>query len=98
MKYPKGKAPKVRQEDVTAAITGEFFTVLPDGRTTVCTLQLDNGFTVQGQSSCVRAENFDADVGRKVARAAAEGEVWKFLGFRLADKLHAEAAAQPAQD
>lgn len=84
------KAPKVTPDEVAAAIKGEDYTVLPDGRTTICTLTLDNGFTVRGESSVVCAENFDADIGRKVARENAVGQVWRFLGFRLAERLHRE--------
>ena len=35
---------------------------------TFCVLVLKNGFTVTGESACVSRENFDAEIGRKVAR------------------------------
>lgn len=82
-------APRVTLADVNAAIVGETYTVLPNGRTTVCQLTLDNGFTVEGQSACVSIENFNAEIGNKIARDNAVNEVWKLLGFRLADKLMA---------
>lgn len=81
-------APRVTPEDVDAAIVGETYTVLPDGRTTVCQLTLDNGFTVEGFSACVSKENFNAEVGNAIARERAIAEVWKLLGFRLADAIH----------
>lgn len=87
-----GTAPRVTPEQVEAAIVGETFTVLPDGRTTVCQLTLDNGFTVEGSSACVSKENFNAELGNKYARERAVSEVWKMLGFRLADQLHAAKA------
>lgn len=80
-------APKVTFEDVVMAIKEETYTVLPNGRTTVCQLTLDNGFTVEGMSACVSVENFNAELGNKFARERALQEVWKVLGFRLADKL-----------
>lgn len=86
----KPRAPKVTPDEVQAAIAATDFTVLPDGRTTICTLTLDNGFTVRGESSVVCAENFDAGIGQAVARENAIGQVWKFLGFRLAERLHRE--------
>ena len=46
-----GNAPRVTPEQVEAAIIGETYTVLPNGRTTVCQLTLDNGFTVEGMSA-----------------------------------------------
>ena len=53
-RYEPGQAPRVTPEEVDAAVIKQEFTLLPDGRTTVCTLTLDNGFTVHGESSCVR--------------------------------------------
>lgn len=54
---------------------------------TFCVLVLRNGFTVTGESACASPENFDAHIGRKVARQNAVGKVWPLLGFRLRDKL-----------
>lgn len=83
---PEPLPTKVSREMVEAAITGETYTVLPDGRTTVCQLTLDNGFTVDGQSACVDPANFNAELGDKYARERAFDEAWKMLGFRLADR------------
>lgn len=80
-------APSVTLADVEAAIKHESYTVLPNGRTTVCQLTLDNGFTVEGQSACVSLANFNAERGNTIARANALNEVWQLLGFRLADRL-----------
>lgn len=80
-------APRVTLADINAAIVGETYTVLPNGRTTVCQLTLDNGFTVEGLSACVSIENFNAEIGNKIARDNAVNELWKLLGFRLADQL-----------
>jgi hypothetical protein len=92
-------APSVSFADVQAAIVGETYTVLPNGKTTICQLTLDNGFTVEGSSACVSLENFDPIKGQHYARKKAEDKVWEHLGFRLADKLHnaAQAALQGVQ-
>ena len=58
---------------------------------TFCVLVLRNGFTVTGESSCASPENFDAELGRKIARANAVAKIWPLLGFSLKQKLH-EAA------
>ena len=58
---------------------------------TFCVLVLKNGFTVTGESACVSPENFDAEIGRRVARENAISKVWPLLGFSLKQKLH-EAA------
>lgn len=81
---------KATIDDINAMIVGEVFDVLSDGRTTVCSLVLDNGFTVRGESSCVAIENFDAELGRSLARHNAIGNVWQFAGFRVAERLHAQ--------
>lgn len=59
----------------------------PLERLTICVLVLKNGITVTGQSACVSPENFDAEIGRKIARKNAVEQLWPLLGFRLADKL-----------
>ena len=81
---------KVTQEDVDAAIKAESYIVLPNGRTTVCQLTLDNGFTVEGSSACVSQDNFDLMLGRSIARESAVEKVWPLLGFRLADQLSSQ--------
>lgn len=57
---------------------------------TFCVLVLRNGFTVTGESACASPENFDAEVGRKIARQNAVQKVWPLLGFALKERLHAE--------
>lgn len=54
---------------------------------TICVLVLKNGFTVTGESAVVSAANFDAGIGRKVARANAMQKIWPLLGFRLRDQI-----------
>ena len=63
----------------------------PLGLLTFCVLVLRNGFTVTGESACASPENFDAEIGRKVARENAVNKMWPLLGFSLKQKLH-EAA------
>lgn len=54
---------------------------------TFCVLVLRNGFTVTGESACASPENFDAEIGRKIARANAVAKIWPLLGFSLKQKL-----------
>lgn len=87
-KFKPGNAPRVTPESVKLAIKKTEYVHMPDRRTTVCILTLDNGFTVQGESSCVFPENFDLEVGAPIALKQATDKVWGYLGFRLADKYH----------
>lgn len=57
------------------------------GLLTFCALVLRNGFTVYGASACASPENFNAEIGRRIARENAEREIWPLLGFRLRDEL-----------
>lgn len=54
---------------------------------TFCVLVLRNGFTVTGESACASPENFDADIGKKIARANAVNKVWPLMGYALKQKL-----------
>lgn len=54
---------------------------------TFCVLVLRNGFTVTGESACASPENFDAEVGRKIARQNAINKVWPLMGYELRSAL-----------
>lgn len=55
---------------------------------TFCVLVLRNGFTVTGESACASPENFDAKIGRKIARQNAEQKIWPLMGYALKQQLH----------
>ena len=56
---------------------------------TFCVLVLRNGFTVTGESACASHENFNAEIGRKIARENAVAKVWPLMGYELRSHLHA---------
>lgn len=56
---------------------------------TFCVLVLRNGFTVTGESACASPENFNAEIGRKVARANAVQKIWPLMGYALKERLSA---------
>ncbi len=58
------------------------------GLLTFCVLVLRNGFTVTGESACASPENFDAELGRKIARQNAVSKIWPLMGYELRSKLH----------
>lgn len=57
------------------------------GMLTFCVLVLKNGFTVTGESACASPENFNAEIGRKIARQNAEQKIWPLMGYHLKQKL-----------
>ena len=52
---------------------------------TFCVLR--NGFTVTGESACASPENFNAEIGRKIARENAKQKIWALEGYLLKQKL-----------
>lgn len=54
---------------------------------TFCVPVLKNGFTVTGESACASPENFDAEIGRKVARQNAVQKIWPLMGYALKQQL-----------
>jgi len=54
---------------------------------TLCVLLLQNGFTVTGESACASPENFDAEIGRKIARQNAVQKIWPLMGYELRSAL-----------
>ena len=57
------------------------------GLLTFCVLVLRNGFTVTGESACASPENFDAEIGQKIARANAVQKIWPLMGYELKQRL-----------
>ncbi|HCJ0348596.1 TPA: hypothetical protein NQH15_000291 [Acinetobacter baumannii] len=55
---------------------------------TFCVLILKNGFTVTGESACASPENFDAEIGKKIAYENARNKIWQLEGYLLKEKLH----------
>lgn len=54
---------------------------------TFCVLVLRNGFTVTGESACASPENFDAEIGRRIARENAVQKIWPLMGYALRSHL-----------
>lgn len=84
-------APRVTPDDINAEIISEEYYNFPGTTVTICLLTLKNGFTVTGESACASPENFDEVIGMDIAKDEAKSKLWGLLGFRLKDKLFAEA-------
>lgn len=81
-------APRVTPADIEANIAAEnYFTVAAACSAlghpvheahkllTICVIVLRNGFTATGESACASPENFDAELGCKIARQNAIARV-----------------------
>jgi len=81
-------APRLTPEHIDGCIIGEDYHVFERSCLTVCALTLRNGFTVTGESACASPENFDAEIGRKIARSNARDKIWALEGYLLRTSLH----------
>ena len=55
---------------------------------TVCVITLMNGFTVTGESACASPENYNEEIGNKVAFENAREKIWMLEGYLLKEKLY----------
>ena len=55
---------------------------------TFCVIVLKNGFTVTGESACASPDNFDAEIGKKIAYQNAREKIWMLEGYLLKQKLY----------
>lgn len=85
------KGPRITPTDIDATIVSEAYHLFPGTTTTVCCLTLRNGFTVLGSSACASFENFDEELGRKIARDRAKAQIWELEGYLLRERLHKNA-------
>ncbi len=89
-------APRLTPDAIDATIAGEQYHVFPGTTLTVCCLTLQNGFTVTGESAAASPENFDEEIGRKIARQNARDKIWPLEGYLLRQRLHDDEATETA--
>ncbi len=89
-------APRLTPDLIDAAIMAAAYHVFPGTTLTVCALTLRNGFQVTGESAAASPENFNAEIGRKIARENARSKIWMLEGYLLRERLWLDA--YPAAD
>lgn len=82
-------APRLNPDMIDAAIASEQYHVFPGTTMTICALTLRNGYIVTGESAAASPENFDKEIGRKIARDNARNKIWALEGYLLREKLAA---------
>lgn len=82
-------APRLTPDLIDAQIIAEQYHVFPGTTLTVCALTLRNGFHVVGESASASPENFDEELGRKIARGKARDKIWALEGYALRNRLAA---------
>lgn len=84
-------APRVTPEQISAKVTAEDYHVFPGTTLTACCLTLENGYTVLGQSAAASPENFDAELGKAIAKGDALDKIWALEGYLLRERLYQQA-------
>jgi len=80
-------APRLNPAMIDATIVDAAYHVFPGTTLTVCALTLRNGFVVTGESAAASPENFDEELGRKIARENARNKIWALEGYLLRQRL-----------
>lgn len=72
----------------------------PDlGALTICVLTMKNGLKIVGKSACLNLADFDAEMGKEIARKDAVDQLWQLEGYARADSEYhrVEGAFQSAK-
>lgn len=80
-------APRLNPTMIDATIVSEAYHVFPGTTLTVCALKLRNGYLVTGESAAASPENFNAELGQKIARDNARNKIWALEGYLLRERL-----------
>lgn len=96
-------APRITPDDVASNIVAEHYFTARDGcegsnggggtyhvslgLLTFCVPVLKNGFTVTGENACASPENYNEQIGRRIARENAVAKIWPLMGYELRSRL-----------
>ena len=81
-------APRLTPDLIDSVIAEKVFHVYGSTCITVCCITLKNGFTVIGESACASPENFNQEIGEKIAFEQARNKIWMLEGYLLKNKLY----------
>jgi len=81
-------APRLTPDLIDSKITHEQYFHVDNTTVTICYLALENGFGVVGESAAVSLDNFDVEIGKKVAKDNAREKIWALEGYLLKQKLY----------
>jgi len=80
-------APRITPSHIDSIIKHEQYMVFDGTTVTVCALTLENGFIVVGESAAASPSNFDAEIGKRIAKENARNKIWALEGYRLRTEL-----------
>lgn len=58
------------------------------GVLTIAVITLKNGFTVTGESACAHPDNYNEEIGNKIAYDNARNKIWLLEGYLLRQRLY----------
>ena len=83
----KLNAPRLSPALIDVTILTEQYYIFPGTVMTVCCLTLQNGYNVVGTSAPASPENFNEEIGRKIAKDHARNQIWALEGYLLKEKM-----------
>lgn len=86
-------APRVTLKGIEDKVQKTMYEQITGTTVTICALVMKNGFVVIGHSAAASPENFDEELGRKIARSKAIDNLWQLEGYLLREKLSENASA-----
>lgn len=91
-------APRVTLGMINDVVSKSFvtFTVLPNTTTTICQIILPNKFTLLGTSACISKDNFNVEVGQRIALDDAKSKLWELMGYAMMDDAYNEKLREEA--
>lgn len=83
-KLNSSPAPRVTKEAIESNIDETTFHRIGE-TVTLCQIKLKNGYSVRGESACVNPENYNQQIGERIAYDNAFAKLWPLYGFLLAE-------------
>ena len=82
--------PRVTKDSIAAQIASAEY--VNRGTLTICIITMQNGFRQLGQSACASPENYDQNIGERLAFEDAFRGLWALEGYLLCEIMNGERA------
>lgn len=83
---------KVTKEGMESRIVSTEYVRLGE-TVTICSITLNNGYSVRGESACVDPRNYNEEIGNSLAYNQAFNKIWALEGYLLAERRMQDALA-----
>lgn len=77
---------RLTPEDIDKQILYAEYYRVDNTTTTICALVLKNNYVVVGKSAAISMNNFDEELGKKIAFDDAREQIWALEGYYLKSK------------